>query len=350
MDTTRADLPWSYPAKLLLFGEYAVLDGGVGLACSWPSRGARWVAPLEAAGQGTPDHGKSDHALTDHVHLGPEPRDPEGPDTRREQLNAFVAWLDTQPELVQRCGLDLARLKADLDAGWWLAGDLPAGYGVGSSGVAVAGLVDRYADWNAVGSAEMQARFAALEAHFHGQSSGLDPLVSYLGRARLGGNPRRVWLRYGGSGLPQVVEPKTQPNPQWTLFLLDTGRPRRTEPLVSAFRERRAAEPDYARRLEQELASANTDAVEAFLAGVNAPFAHALERLSRLSLELLEPMVPEALRGLWAEGLEARPLASPFLLKLCGAGGGGYLFAWSANPDAAREALADWPLLEVGRF
>lgn len=304
--------PWTYPAKLLLFGEYAVLDGGEGLACSWPSRGARWVPPGEA-----------------------EPRDAEGPDTRREQLRAFLDALDERGGLTAESGIDTVAVRADLDAGWWLAGNVPAGYGLGSSGVAVAALVDRYADWSDRGSRALQRGFADLEAPFHGQSSGLDPLVSYLGRRS--GEP--VWLRYGSGRLPELVRPKRPEVPTWSLYLLDSGQPRRTAPLVEAFGRRRSTEHGYAAALQRRLLPANADAIEAFVAGAAGPFGVALHDLSAASLDLLAPMIPEDQRAAWAAGLEERPLASPYLLKLCGAGGGGYACCWTANPEEARAAL-----------
>ena len=63
----------------------------------------------------------------------------------------------------------------------------------------VAALYHRYSNSNGNGhghdnSIETLRRiFAQIESHFHGTSSGLDPLVSYLGRGNPHKEKRRRW-------------------------------------------------------------------------------------------------------------------------------------------------------------
>ena len=65
---------------------------------------------------------------------------------------------------------------------------IPQGYGVGSSGAIVAAFYDKYAQ-NKITVLENLTRekllklktiFSEMESYFHGKSSGLDPLNSYL--------------------------------------------------------------------------------------------------------------------------------------------------------------------------
>ena len=65
---------------------------------------------------------------------------------------------------------------------------IPQGYGVGSSGALVAAIYDKYADDKITvlenltrdKLLKLKAIFSKMESFFHGKSSGLDPLNSYL--------------------------------------------------------------------------------------------------------------------------------------------------------------------------
>ena len=83
---------------------------------------------------------------------------------------------------------DWEAIKADLDRKLYFDSNIPQGYGVGSSGALVAAFYDRYAlektyskdDLTSQKLTHLKNIFATMESHFHGQSSGLDPLNSYL--------------------------------------------------------------------------------------------------------------------------------------------------------------------------
>ena len=65
---------------------------------------------------------------------------------------------------------------------------IPQGYGVGSSGALVAAVYDKYAfgkitvleNLTKEKLLHLKAVFSLMESFFHGKSSGLDPLNSYL--------------------------------------------------------------------------------------------------------------------------------------------------------------------------
>jgi mevalonate kinase len=80
------------------------------------------------------------------------------------------------------------KMNKDLFDGMYFDSTIPQGYGVGSSGALVAAFYDRYAE-NKYTVLENLTRdkilvlkniFSNMESHFHGKSSGLDPLNSYL--------------------------------------------------------------------------------------------------------------------------------------------------------------------------
>jgi len=68
-----------------------------------------------------------------------------------------------------------------------------------------------------------------MESHFHGSSSGVDPLISYLNSPLLIKNKNDVEL---------ISIPKFKKG-SGGIFLLNTKRSRKTEPLVNLFLENR---------------------------------------------------------------------------------------------------------------
>ena len=83
---------------------------------------------------------------------------------------------------------DFKKMNRDLLEGMYFDSTIPQGYGVGSSGALVAAFYDRYAV-NKYTILENLTRdkilklkniFSNMESYFHGKSSGLDPLNSYL--------------------------------------------------------------------------------------------------------------------------------------------------------------------------
>lgn len=265
----------SYPGKILLFGEYAVLAGGSGLAIPWHVRKARWVD-------------------------GDNPK-------RKKQLLDFVYWLlDNAPEWF--------RAKEMLEAvgeGLYLDSEIPEGYGAGSSGAVCAAVADRFGTkaWEESG-ANLQEMFARIESYFHGSSSGLDPLVIYTEQA----------LRIKEGTLSEVKLPGG--GTEMEMLLVDTGKPRKTAPLVAHFRKL-LTDSDFKSKLRLSYITANEDCIGAFLGANPVTLWKPLTRLSVFQYEHMSRMIPDDFLPIWRQGLES----DTFRLKLCGAGGGGYLLA-----------------------
>ena len=73
----------------------------------------------------------------------------------------------------------------------------------------------------------LKSALAMMESHFHGASSGIDPLISFLDspvKIVKGVTTKVISLDHYDCGV--------------NLFLVNTGRPRRTEPLVNLFLEK----------------------------------------------------------------------------------------------------------------
>ena len=149
-------------SKILLFGEYGIIKDSKGLSIPYNFyNGALKV-----------DDNPSEEALKSN-----------------ESLKRFVVYLEQlqseQPELVT---FNLELLIADVERGMYFDSSIPQGYGVGSSGALVAAIYDKYAHHkitvleNLTREKLLQLKniFSQMESFFHGKSSGLDPLNSYL--------------------------------------------------------------------------------------------------------------------------------------------------------------------------
>lgn len=286
-----------YPSKLLLFGEYILLLGTRALATPVPVFSGRWAQAQ-----------------------------PNQQDTRHASLRAFAdsAALAGIPEL------DTDAFRRDIAEGLYFRSDIPVGYGLGSSGALCAAVYDRYAREKTADMAQLKALFARMENHFHGQSSGIDPLTSYLNRPLLIANRDEVRLFEGHSW--QTPAPR--------IFLLDTGMPRRTSPLVQWFLEK-SREPAFARQLEQTLLPAHETMLDAWQSGQADAFWEALGRVSDFQLVHMAPMIPEGLRALWANCRTGADI----VFKICGAGGGGFMLGFCRNQATALDKLSDFTLV-----
>lgn len=300
----RANLK-SYPAKLLLFGEYTVLLGGQALAMpEWHFHGS-WRMGAEA----------------------PHPSDKTLSRLARHLIACQMQGLLPGP-------WRLHRLLADVEAGAAFHSSIPIGYGLGSSGALVAALFDHYCSARPATLLELRRTLTRVEAFFHGSSSGIDPLVSLL----------QQLLLVDGSYLRLCGQPPLYAHGRTALFLFDTGIDRKTAPLVHLFQKRLTHLP-FAQAMAQ-LQRANEAAIYAFLHGDEVQLLEAWRSISALQFEWLHDMIPDQCREQWASGLESRA----WHFKLCGAGGGGYMLGLTEDWPATQRMLGADKVLLVGFF
>ena len=164
-----------------------------------------------------------------------------------------------------------------------------------------------------------------MEAHFHGASSGLDPLICFLDKPLLLLEKNSIEV----ATLPAYTQG------QGGIFLLNTHRPRRTEPLVHLFLEK-CKDRSFLNQELQNLIGATNSCIHTFLEGSVGPLVDNFKRLSEVQFASLKPMIPGLFQSLWQKGLEEEK----FFLKLCGAGGGGFLLGITRDFKIARDALA----------
>ena len=301
-------------AKILLFGEYGIIKDSKGLAIPYNAyRGAL----------------KTSESL-----LGKSLES-------NQNLDRFYNYLAAlQTDLVS---FNLVSFKEDVDNGMYFDSSIPQGYGVGSSGALVASIYDKYAA-NKTTVLEnltrdkllnLKAIFAVMESFFHGKSSGLDPLNSYLSLPILINSKDHV----EPAGIPSQKEGKG------AVFLLDSEQVGETEPMVNIFMNKMKNE-GFRKMISEEF-SATTDAcIDDFLQGnVKSLFGN-VKSLSKIVLTNFKPMIPDAFHKVWEKGIST----NDYYLKLCGSGGGGYILGFTEDFSKAQKSLKDYKLELVYRF
>ena len=301
-------------AKILLFGEYGIIKDSKGLAIPYNAyRGAL----------------KTSESL-----LGKSLES-------NQNLDRFYKYLAAlQTDLVT---FNLVSFKEDVENGMYFDSSIPQGYGVGSSGALVASIYDKYAA-NKTTVLEnltrdkllnLKAIFAVMESFFHGKSSGLDPLNSYLSLPILINSKDNV----EPAGIPSQKEGKG------AVFLLDSEQVGETEPMVNIFMNKMKNE-GFRKMISEEF-SATTDAcIDDFLQGnVKSLFGN-VKSLSKIVLTNFKPMIPDAFHKVWEKGIST----NDYYLKLCGSGGGGYILGFTEDFSKAQKSLKDYKLELVYRF
>ena len=259
-----------------------------------------------------------------------------------KSLYAFANYLgDISEDLVQ---FDIDSLKADVASGMYFDSSIPQGYGVGSSGALVAAIYDKYAQ-NKITVLEnltrekllkLKAIFSEMESFFHGKSSGLDPLNSYLSIPILINSKDNI----EATGIPsQKVDGKG------AVFLLDSGIVGETAPMVSIFMENMKQE-GFRNMLKDQFIKHTDACVDDFLKGDIKSLFRNTKQLSKVVLNNFKPMIPQQFHDLWKNGIET----NDYYLKLCGSGGGGYILGFTEDFDRAKAALKNHKLEVVYNF
>ena len=302
-------------SKILLFGEYGIIKDSKGLSIPY----SFYNGALKK------DENLSDQAMSSN-----------------ENLKSFVDYLEKlDANLVS---FDFDTLKADVNSGMYFDSSIPQGYGVGSSGALVAAVYDKYAkdkitileNLTRDKLLQLKSVFAEMESFFHGKSSGLDPLNSYLSLPILINSKNNI----EPAGIPSQTE-----NGKGAVFLLDSGTTGETAPMVQIFMENMKQE-GFRSMLKDQFVKHTDACVDNFLQGdVKLLFSN-IKQLSKVVLENFKPMIPKEFHTLWKKGIET----NAYFLKLCGSGGGGYMLGFTEDIEEARAALKDYKLEVVYSF
>lgn len=305
-------------SKILLFGEYGIIKDSKGLSIPYNF----YNGALKVDDKLSDDNKKSNTSL--------------------RRFADYLSGLESKH--LADVSFDLNAMRADIEDGMYFDSSIPQGYGVGSSGALVAAVYDKYAT-DKITILESLTRgklmklktiFSEMESFFHGQSSGLDPLNSYLSLPILINSKENIET----AGIPSQTE-----DGKGAVFLLDSGSVGETAPMVNLFLE--SMKNEGFRKMLKDKFVKHTDAcVEDFLKGdVKSLFGN-IKELSHVVLDNFKPMIPKQFHQLWEKGIES----NAYYLKLCGSGGGGYILGFTEDLKKARKALKGHNLEVVYNF
>lgn len=303
-------------SKILLFGEYGIIKDSKGLSIPYNF----FKGALKT------DENPSEDALKSN-----------------ESLLGFAKHLETlQAEnFVQ---FDIEVLKKDVAEGMYFDSSIPQGYGVGSSGALVAAIYDKYAldkitvleNLTREKLLKLKDIFGKMESFFHGKSSGLDPLNSYLSLPILINSKDNI---------ESTSLPTQNKEGKGAVFLLDSGMTGETAPMVQIFMEQMKQE-GFRSMLKDKFIKHTDACVDHFLNGdISGLFGH-VKQLSHVVLDNFKPMIPKQFHDLWKKGIES----NDYYLKLCGSGGGGYILGFTEDIEKAKTSLKGHNLEVVYNF
>ncbi len=297
-----------FNSKILLFGEYSAIQNSMSLTLPYQEFG------------GSLSFDKHNNS-TDFVQQSNQ--------YLKDFANYIQQKLDDKSLTVN---FNIELLKADIENGLYFDSSIPQGFGVGSSGALVAAVYSNYCI-NKLNLdvtpkkeeiLELKKVLSVLESYFHGSSSGVDPLICYLNLPLLingknGVEPVQVELKNDGKG---------------AIFLIDTGISRSTEPLVKYYMQR-MQEHTYREFVDKQLKPFANNCIQAFLDGDKETLFAYLKLLSKFQFEHFKPMIPRIFNKLWKRGLDT----GEYYLKLCGAGGGGFILGFTQNFESTKKQL-----------
>ena len=287
--------------KIMLFGEYSLMYGAAALTVPFTKYFAKFLLPSNPMSAQEIDFARKSN----------------------KQLQLFLQYLQDL-QILEGAGFSFDRIREDLEAGLYLWSNIPNGYGLGSSGALVAAIYSRYAanpyaePSKTEELLELKSAFAKMEAFFHGSSSGLDPLTSYVNKPLIINSEHNISL------VTQNLKPYRK---NGGFFLVDTHIPRNTKPLVIAFHEK-CQDASFLDKLKTEYFTINNACINSVIENEGS-ISELMKQLSSLQLEIFEEMIPHGFLDAWAKGLSS----GSYTLKLCGAGGGGFLLGFADDFD-----------------
>lgn len=278
----------SYPAKVLLFGEYTVLHGSEAIAL--PIKTERFTGKWMFY---------------------------DNPEQREYKLQSWINYL--KESIGNDVAFDFLGIEREIEEGLHFKSYIPEGYGMGSSGALCAATLDRFGhDLNKLSIEEIKLVLAKMESFFHESSSGLDPLVSYYNRGFKIGKDKTAYMLDEESS--QYVK---------DFSLLNSQKKRRTADWVALYKSK-LKDPTFSAAMS-EIALAQQHAITLWENRNEYKLHQAIKLISELQWTWMQEWIPDTIKRIWKNGLDTHL----FSVKLCGAGGGGFFLLYSPDPEVA---------------
>jgi mevalonate kinase len=301
-------------AKILLFGEYGIIEDSQGLTLPY----SFYKGTLKFSDLDNDFENKSNNSLQKYlIYL------------KELQLPEFYK-------------INISKFQKDIKKGLFFDSNIPQGYGVGSSGALVAAIFEKYSVNTLLPEniskdelKDLKKIFGEMESYFHGKSSGIDPLICYMNLPILIENRENV----NRVSIPKSTEGKG------AIFLIDSGMTGETGPMVQIFFEKMKTE-GFRKTMKEEFIRYNNACIEAFLKKEMNPLFINLKDLSIWAYEHFKPMIPKSIYKVWKNGLDT----NAYYLKLCGSGGGGYILGFTKDYAKAEKMLEGFQKEVIYRF
>lgn len=294
------DLDKTYNSKVLLFGEYTVLNGTKALAVPFDRYSGSWIY---------------------------EKNHPSGSEIQKLKQYLLKVYYEGKME-----NFDFDDLEYQISKGLAFDSSIPQGYGLGSSASITAAIFDGFRkEKERLTINELRENLGLIESCYHGASSGLDPLVCFLNQPILIHDAENV----------ELLDQENL-NLNVSLYLLDTKMPRRTSPLVEAYLKTFDENEAFRKRID-EISEINEALIEDYLLDNTTSFINNFQKLSWAQLNYLSILIPPKYQSLWQRG----HATGSFDMKICGAGGGGFLMLMMYDQATANEILRDETIMSL---
>lgn len=310
----------SVSSKVLLFGEYTVLNNGIALTVPYDKFSGTLSFPEYGDDSATSE--KSNDVV--------------------KRFSEFMAHL---PEKDIE-GMDFRTLYDEVKKGIFFKSNIPQGYGLGSSGALVVAIFIRYFETTKAIKSDIEGlskenlnrmkRFLGkLEGFFHGSSSGIDPLAILVNEP----------LLFQNSEISQVELPPYRANGENFIFLLDSKIQRKTDDLVNEYK-RKCKDPAFKKALVTDLSFYSKNCINALISNKTDFLYENLIQLIKIQMEHLDYLIPDTLKDKVQDGIDSQD----YFLKICGSGGGGYMLGFTKDWKATQKALNGYHLEVIHRY
>lgn len=310
----------SFNSKVLLFGEYSAIYNSMALVMPYD----RFSGQLTFSANGSP----TKFAYQSNEFL--------------KKFSSFIAS-HVDDEFV----LEVKQFEREIENGLFFQSNIPQGYGLGSSGALVVAIFLRYLKkakelkdelkgLTLEKAQKLKLTLGKMESYFHGASSGLDPLSIILNKPILYKRPDNI--------LPVTI-PGQKKNGKNVIFLLNTGIARKTSSMMAEFHDL-CTDPVFKNKINNELVKYTNESIESFLSEGKNEFYKNLGKLIQFQLEELNHFIPSPFQKSVRKGLDN----GDYFLKLCGAGGGGFMLGFTDDWNKTNEDLRDYDLKVIYRY
>jgi len=288
-----------YLSKILLFGEYTIIDGSGALAVPFDKFKSNWDFDIQKD---------------------------------KSEFEPFIKYLMNIDWKKDNTYFYIDKLKQDLKKGLFFSSNIPVGYGAGSSGSITAAIFDRYFDKENLNIYQIKNILSLIEGFFHGVSSGIDPVVSYFNKG----------IKLIDKNNFELIDSPIIEFEDYGWYLLDTKIKRITKKYVDCYNYEIKTK-SFVDKILPEMIFLNNEVITSFLTKDEKTTFSILKEISFLQHKYFKKMIIKPVEKLWERSLKAKD----FSIKLCGAGGGGFYLLMIKKGSETNDIFKKFDLIKI---